>query len=137
MESYEAIGRVEAGRLQIDRGAMRQALAQWEGKTVRVTVKRDRPTRSDQQNKYLWFAYGLLEESTGQPAEDFHHAAKLKFLPKSVALSDGNGVVVDEFVVGGSTTKLSTVEFNDYTAKLREWAREFFNVLIPEPNEAP
>lgn len=135
MEFYEAIGRVEAGRLQIDRGAMRQALAQWEGKTVRVIVKRDRPTRSDAQNKYLWFCYGLLEEGTGQPAEDFHEAAKMKFLPKDVALRDGNGTVIESLVVGGTTTTLTTVEFAEFTRKLRDWALEFFNVRIPEPNE--
>lgn len=128
------VGRVESGRLEIDRGALRKVLAQWEGKTVRVIVKRDRSTRTDRQNRYLWFAYGVIEEGTGQPAEDIHEIAKAAFLPKDVVLRDGSGEVHGRFVIGGSTRKLSTVEFNDYVMKLREWAQGL-NVYIPEPNE--
>lgn len=135
MEFYEAIGRVEAGRLQIDRGELRKVLGQWEGKTVRVTVKRDRGTRTDKQNRYLWFAYHLIEKETGQDADDIHEVAKARFLPKSVAICDGNGEVRGEYVIGGSTTKLSTVEFADFVAKLREWGRDWFHVEIPEPGE--
>ena len=34
-----------------------------------------------------------------------------------------------------STTELSTVEFEDYVAKIRMWAASFLSLIIPLPNE--
>ncbi len=136
MESYEAVGRVESGRLEIDRESFRRALAQWEGKAVRVTVKRERGTRSDRQLRYLWgVCYALIAEETTHEDWEIHEVAKGLFLPKSLALAGKNGDVVGNFVIGGSTGRLNTKEMGEFIEKVRAWSRDFFNVYIPEPNE--
>jgi hypothetical protein len=136
MDSYEVIGRVEAGRLQIDREALRRALAGWEGKTVRVTVKRERGSRSDRQLRYLWgVCYAMLAEETTHEDWEIHEVAKGLFLPKALALAGKNGEVVGQFVIGGSTGRLNTKEMGAFIDKVRAWGLDFFNVHIPPPNE--
>lgn len=139
-ELVEVIGRVSKGRLDLHEDEIRslhQGVRRWEGKTIRVTVRPARRTRTDAQNRYLWgVCYALLHEALGQPAEDFHEYFKAKFLSKEVSLSDHNGEVVDSLVVGGSTTRLDTGAFLDFTEKIRAWALELPRpVVIPLPNE--
>jgi hypothetical protein len=139
-EVVEVVGRVAAGRLDLHRDeirALNQGIKRWDGKTVRVTVRPARRTRSDAQNRFLWgVAYALLEEGTGTAAEDFHEFFKLRFLSKQLALADENGEVYDGCVIGGSTRQLDTVAFMAFTDKIRAWALEMPRpVVIPEPNE--
>lgn len=139
-ELVEVVGRVAKGRLDLhvdEIRALNQGVKRWEGKTVRLTVRPARRTRSDAQNRALWgVVYPPLVEHTGFTAEELHEWAKQTFLPKSLALADGNGVIVDERVVGGSTTSLSTVEFNDFVAAIRTFALDRLGVVIPEPGES-
>jgi hypothetical protein len=139
-ELVEVVGRVANGRLDLhvdEIRALNQGVKRWEGKTVRLTVRPARRTRSDGQNRFLWgVAYALLEEGTGTSAEDFHEFFKLKFLSKELALADANGEIYDGCVIGGSTAKLDTGAFMDFTAKIRAWALEMPRpIVIPEPNE--
>lgn len=133
---FEAVGRVEGGRLEIDRDAIRRALQPWEGHSVRLTLRRDRSSRSDKQLRYLWgVCYALLAEETTHEDWEIHEVAKGLFLPKSLALAGKNGEVVGNFVIGGSTGRLNTKEMTEFIEKVRAWGRDFFNVYIPEPNE--
>lgn len=139
-ELYETIGQVVKGRLDLHPEAIRglnAAIRPWEGKQVRMTVRLGRGRRSDRQNRYMWgVCYALLAEATGHSAEDLHEYFKAKFLPKELAFADANGEIVDSYVIGGSTTRLSTTEFEDYVAKIRLWALDMPRpIVIPEPNE--
>jgi len=35
-----------------------------------------------------------------------------------------------------STTRLSTGEFEEYLSKIKRWAAEFLNIVVPDPIEA-
>lgn len=134
MERYEATGSIEGGRLLIDRDRIAQAIKGMPDGPVALTVRRARAARSVQQNRFLWgVAYALLAEHTGHTADEIHEIAKGMLLPKTKAVCDGNGEVVGEFVIGGSTAALNTQEMGDYIAALRSWSLEKLGVLIPEP----
>lgn len=109
------------GRLRHDSPEAYAALLQaLKGKRVAVTIKRERDTRTAQQNRLLWSVYGeavaegvdLIELATGQPvfkcAEDVHAWAKLNFLRRPVETNHGTLNLL------GTTTTLSTEEFSRY-----------------------
>lgn len=104
----------------------------WE---LEVTVKRLRATRSLLQNAYYWgVVVQLLAEHTGYTPDEMHDVLKAKFIPKQMAVCDGNGVIVDELVLGGSTREMNTIEFGEYMEAIREWAAEALDVVIPDPD---
>lgn len=100
-----------------------------------LRIERRRATRSIEQNKYWWsVCVELVSEHTGYTPDEVHELAKQMFLPKKLAVSKGNGVIVGEAVLGGSTTKLNKVEFYDFVERYRQWAREDLGVVIPDPD---
>lgn len=133
-----ASAEVRSGRLFIrNRRAFDDQIARlderWE---LEVTVKRQRATRSQLQNRYYWgVVVNLLAEHTGYTPDEMHDFLKMKFIPKRLAVQDGNGVVVDEFVIGGSTREMNTIEFGEYVDDIRQWAAADLDVVIPDPDE--
>jgi endo-beta-N-acetylglucosaminidase D len=101
---------------------------------VEIRIERKKATRSPQANRWYWSCVvGLVAEHTGYTPDEIHEIYKAKFLPKRLAVSDGNGEIKGEFVIGGTTTKLSTAEFADYCDRIRQWAAEALDVIIPDP----
>lgn len=129
---------VERGELRLRNGrAFREAVARFpDGSPLVVSVTRLRAQRSLQANAYYWSAVvGTLSEHTGYTPDEVHELLKMKFLPKRLAMCDGNGEVRGEFVIGGSTTRLDNLEFSDYIRAIRIWAAEDLDVTIPDANE--
>lgn len=105
----------------------------WE---LEVTVTRLRATRSPQANRFYWgVVIEALSQHTGYTPEEMHDLCKAQFLPKKLAVCDGNGEVVGEYVLGGSTRQLKTNEFYEYVERVRQWAAEL-DCYIPDPSEA-
>lgn len=90
-----------------------------------------RPTRSINQNKYMWgVVYHYLSDYTGYTLDEIHELMKHKFLPRTLDLQD------ERFTVGNSTTELDIKEMGDYLKQIREWALTLKPPCrIPEPNE--
>lgn len=133
-----AAGTIRAGRVWFhNRRAFDAAVASVrEGSEVEIAITLLRATRSVQQNRWYWgVCIHLLSEYTGYSPEEMHEFLKAKFLPKHLAVMNGNGVVVDHYVIGGSTRALNTVEFKEYTEAIQQWAAEDVGVVIPDPNE--
>lgn len=133
-----ANGTIRNGRVQFaNRRAFDSAVSGLrDGLEVEITVKALRATRSVQQNRfYFGTVIHLLSEYTGYSVDEMHEFLKAKFLPKHLAVTNGNGAIVDHLVIGGSTRKLNTVEFNEYIAQIQQWAAETVGVYIPDPNE--
>ena len=61
---------------------------------------------------------------------------KRRFLPKTLALSNRNGELIGEDVIGGSTAALDIAEFGDYVTRIKAWALDDLGVFIPNPDEA-
>jgi hypothetical protein len=116
----------ENGKLTIDdRPALKRWLHTLKGK-VYVTIKKKRKTRSNLQRKYQWgCVYKIVSEHTGYTLDECHQLFGKMFLKY-----EKNGHVFIK-----STTKLSTVEFEDYMESIRRFASMELSLWIPEPNE--
>lgn len=117
------------------RSALQEALLLWPDGPATLTVERESVTRSTQANAYYWgVVVEALADHTGYTPDETHDTLKIKFLPKAVAIRTGNGEVIAEFVIGGSTRVLKVGEFFDYVERIRQWAFEMLDVDIPPPD---
>lgn len=136
-ELVVATASVKNGRLFIaNRRTFDRLIAQMpERWQLEVVVKRLRATRSAQQNKYWWgCCIALVAEHTGYTPEEVHEIAKQMFIPKKLAVADGNGEIRGEFVMGGSTRGMTTVEFGEFMERFKQWAATELDVVIPDPD---
>lgn len=128
-------GRLEAGRLRINRPRLAALLAGRKDGPVDVVIDRQVASRSLLQNAWYWGAIlGLIEESTGQPARDLHEYFKLKFNVRPLILTDRAGVIVAEERIGGSTAELNRITFGEYCENIRAFAADRLDVVIPDPD---
>ena len=94
-----------------------------------IIVQRVGRTRSAKQNRFLWgVAYPIVSGFTGDDIEDVHKFFKAKFLRRSVKLFD------EEVEGEESTTKLTTIEFEEYVEKIMMFIAPH-GVDIPLPGE--
>jgi hypothetical protein len=133
---HVAHGAMVRGKLRlIAPRALSEALTTWDDGPVTVTVERPAATRSVQANAYYWgVVVAALADYTGYTPDETHDILKMQFLSKALALARKNGTVVAEFVVGGSTTQLTSPEFFDYVERIRQWAFEELDVNMPPPD---
>ena len=133
-----ASAQVKGGKLLIrNRRAFDEQIALLrEGWELEVLVKRQRATRSQQANRYYWgVVVEMLHEHTGYTPEEVHELLKMRFIPKRLAVCNGNGVVQDEFVLGGSTREMDTEEFGAYVEEICQWAAQDLDLIIPDPEQ--
>jgi hypothetical protein len=91
--------------------------------------------RSNPENRYYWgVVIALLSDLTGFSDEEMHEILKKRFLSKTVLIHDSNGMICETVEIGKSTARLTTIEFEDYLSKIREWASTL-GCDIPIPNE--
>lgn len=135
MGGFVTTGYLRSGRLEIRRKRqMQAALGRMRDGEVLITIARHHATRSLQQNRWYWgVIVELLAEHTGYTPDEIHEVLKAKFLPKKIALADGNGEIQGEYVIGGTTTRLNKLEFGEYCEAIRRWAAEELAVVIPDP----
>jgi hypothetical protein len=129
-------GHVKAGRLEIRRRVeFKAALKRMRDGEVLVSVSRKRASRSLQQNRWYWgVIVEILADHTGYSPDEIHEILKAKFIPKRLAISDQNGEIKGEFVIGGTTTKLDKVAFGEFCESVRQWAADDLGVVIPDPD---
>lgn len=129
-------GEMRKGKLCVKSAdAFSARLARFRDGPVEVTVERKHATRSGQQNRWYWSqVVGLVAEHTGYTPDEIHEIYKAKFIPKELAIADGNGEVVMEMVIGGSSARLNTAQFSEYCEQIRMWAATL-GVVIPDPNQ--
>jgi hypothetical protein len=137
MTAYVTTGLVEDGRFHVPDGkALLAAMRRFADGPVRVRIERFERTRSAQSNRFYWgVVVRAIAEHTGYTPDETHEALKQLFLPKHLAFQDGNGVVAGEFVIGGSTRAMTGREFSDYIERIRLWAGEKLDVVIPPAGE--
>lgn len=131
---FSAPGVMQKGELLLrDRAAFQAGLAGFRDGEVTVTVRRVVATRSAKANRYYWSVIvRRISAHTGYTPEETHTVLKQKFLPRTVAVLNNNGDVVDEVVIGGTTTTLTRDEFDDYCSRIRLWALEFLKVDVSD-----
>ena len=121
-------GTVKGGKfIPEDAERFRRSFYGHEGKRVTVTVERYSKKRTTPQYSYLHgVPYSIISDWSGHTVDEVADAMKAMFLvPREIC-----GVAVS-----GTTTKLDTVQFEEYTAQIRAWGAQQ-GVYIPLPNEA-
>lgn len=107
------------------------------GKRVTIILKQYRKIRSSPQNAYYWCvvipAILAMFRELGNDADsdDVHEFLKMRVGKLAQAYVLPGDKVLRAL---GSTTKLTTIEFEDYLTKCRAFAAEY-GVIIPLPNE--
>ncbi len=116
---------IQSGKLLMDsKSDFQSYLHTLDGKRVEVSVEKFRRKRTNDQNAYYWFILDLISKETGQDPLSLHEAFKFRFSSK-IRLS---GLIIPQ-----STKTKDTGEFTTYIEQIREWAREFLNTTIPDP----
>jgi len=118
---------IQKGKVVFDRlGLFNDYLTLLEGKEVDVIVKKHRKIRSNNQNAFYWgVCIKILSEELGYTEDEMHNALKMLFLQDNLR----------KIPTLRSTTTLSTVEFEEYIEKIRQWAAQELSCIIPLPNE--
>ena len=136
MKDLKYFGKVDDGKLTIfQRNDMVSGLQNLGSGFVEIII-RLAGKRSSPQNRYYWGAMlpivkeGLKGVGIEMSKEQSHELLKYKFLKREFVTSDG-----DILQSIGSTTELSTKEFNEYIESIQIWSAEYLNVNIPDPNE--
>ena len=106
-------------------------LKQYEGKEAILIIKPYKDSRSDNQNRYYWgVVIKLLCDEIGYLPEEMHEILKQKFLSTRTVKIGG-----EEYSIPDSSSTLNTTEFEDYLSKIRTWASQDLELLIPLPND--
>lgn len=87
--------------------------------------------RTNKQNRYYWgVIISILnnELAGADDPNDIHEYLKDQFIPKIDFLGSK---------ISKGTSRMTTMEFEEYASKIRMWASRDWHVFIPEPNEAP
>lgn len=97
------------------------------------TMTRD---RSQNQNAYYWgVIIRMIAEDTGGDEDKVHAFLKAEFgQMEQVTFVGKRDTLIKQIPI--SSTKYSTVEFEDYLAKCRMWAADFLGIIIPLPHES-
>lgn len=132
------ISKVVDGKLTRNRKSLVNALSEHEGKEIVLTIERKRKKHSDNQRGYYFgVIVGLIREAVfnewgeKMDSNEVHELLKTNcnYVEK---INKETGEIIR---VAGSIKQHTTSEQEDYHETCRRWAKEWFNIDIPLPNE--
>lgn len=139
MKKIEIVSSVVNGNLKRNRRLIRDAIATFEGKTISLTIKRHRKQRSNPQNSFYWgivipLVQEGLREATGEvrDSNSIHYNILLPMhAPLREIINTSTGEIIQERI---TSSEMTTSEFMDFIVSIQQWAAEFLNIEIPDPN---
>nr|WP_315026021.1 hypothetical protein [uncultured Chryseobacterium sp.] len=139
MKVIEIDTRISEGQFRINKDLIRNAIKQFEGKDIKIVFKRNYKKRSNNENAFYWGVWipilqRAILETWGEirDANDVHEIIKLNCNYEEKINEDTGSFIR----VPKSSTELNTYEWEfEFKQKIRQFALEFFNVTLPEPNE--
>lgn len=139
MKSLEIETRIEGGQFRQNKDFIRDAIKQFEGKEIKLIFKRKYKQRTTEENAFYWAVWvpilqRAIRETWGEvktPLE-IHEIIKLNCNYEE-KINEATG----EFIrIPKTSTRLNTYEWEfEFKQKIRQFAQDFFNVVLPEPNE--
>ena len=97
-----------------------------------IVIKKQYKIRSLSQNSYLWgVCYDILSKELWYEVDEIHDIMRERFLKITQKLKSDKRVKLKRTK---STSELSTIEFEEYTENIRQFAQKYLNILIPLPN---
>lgn len=113
----------------ISKKSFSQYIEKLKDKKVLITIEEEKTPRSLSQNAYYWVILRIISQDTGMNEDEIHSAMKMKFLRRNYVREDKKLETVR------STTSLSTQEFSEYIDRVKEFALDFFQIIIPNPED--
>ena len=117
---------------------IRNLLKSFADSSVVVEIAKKRKHRSNNQNRYYWsvvvqyFKQGVLEMwGENIDSQQAHEYLKLHCNYKEL-INESTGEVIK---LPKSTTENNTLEFEEYLDRCRKLIYEYFNIVVPLPNE--
>ena len=134
----ESNGHIKDGKLFIHyRAIFDEQIKQLPNCNVSIKVEQKRKKRSLEQNRYYHGVvvkivyFGLLEAGWQiENEKQAHEIIKELFFKKDVANKN-----TGEIMTIKTTTKETTFSFMEKLKEIQQWASEYLNVYIPDPNE--
>ena len=123
-------GRVDKnGRMILDNPtSFAQECDRLRDKPIEVTIRKRRTQRTLKQNRaYFGLIIGEIAEHCGYTKDEAHEALAWKFLRQG----EPDAMLPKR----RSTSDLSTKEFEEYTAQVKQFAAEELGLFIPDPNQ--
>lgn len=133
----------DSGEIKLPRRLRAEVSANFRGKSIEVIFRKLKKHRSSEQNRYYWGVvvpivtdafHDLGNPVTSSSPDDLqltHEFLKRRFL-QPIQVADANG---EAHTLGYTTTNLSTSQMMDYIAQIQQFAAEYLNTVIPDPNE--
>lgn len=139
MKSIEIETRIEGGQFRQNKDFIRDAVQQFEGKEIKLIFKRKYKQRTNEENAFYWGVWvpilqRAIREAWGEvkTPNEIHEIIKLNCNYEE-KVNEENGMFIR---IPKSSTKLNTYEWEfEFKQKIRQFALDFFNVILPEPNE--
>ena len=138
MKKITIISDVNNGNLKRNRGDIINALKSFEGKTIKITIEKFVNKRSNNQNSYYWgviipiLKNAILNEwGEVWSKEITHEFCKMQF-NYFEKINEETGEIVR---VPKSTSENTTTTQEEFHLEIRKFAKEWFNTIIPLPNE--
>jgi len=139
-------GNVSAdGVITLPKRLRKEVTAAFLGKEIEVVFMRHRKRRSSPQNKYYWGVMipevlrgmidcgnDALQMGNSEHVGMVHEYLKIQLLDNGQEIHNIDGEI---FKLPPTTTKCTTVEFDEYMERVRRWAGEFLGITIPLPGE--
>ena len=97
-----------------------------EGQLVEVILRKHSKSRTNNQNAYLHWVFGLIADHTGQDRETIKSAMKYQFLKAM----DDSGM---EYIL--DTKHLTVEEMDEFIKEIRKFWFDFIGLDIPTPSE--
>lgn len=138
MKRIEVVTSVKNGQIKRNRNLILDLIKSFEGKEFILTFDKLRRKRSLHQNNYYWGVVvpiwqKLIRDEWGEiwDKEKTHDFLTMNF-NHAEKVNENTGEIVR---VPKGTSENSTSEQEDYHEVCRQKALEFFNTIIPLPNE--
>lgn len=138
MKKISILTRVENGKFKRNISLIKKAVQNFEGKEIEITIKRKYKQRSLPQNAFYWgviipMFQELINEHWGEikSSEEIHEILKSQ-CNYTEKINQQTGEITK---IPQSTTELTTAGWLEYEQKIRQFAMDFFNATLPEPNE--
>lgn len=132
----EIISSIENGTIKRNRKLFVDILKRFEGKEIKLTIQMNFRKRTNQENAYYWGCIIPIMQTCYYQAgylwdkDRTHEALRFRFL-KTERVNKLTGEMFEDIL---STTELSTVDAEYYYQQIRDFALDYFNAIIPEPD---
>lgn len=139
MKSVEINTKIIGGQFRQNKDLIRSAIKQFEGKELKIIFKKHYKQRTKSENSFYWGVWipilqRAILDTWGEirDVSEVHEIVKLNCNYEE-RINEDTGLFVR---VPKSSTDLNTYEWEfEFKQRIRQFALDFFNTTLPDPNE--